>query len=211
MNSAKRQRESRTTPDKLLPRYFRVRDTKNGQRHYFWEPASRLRGAGYRTIRLSDSLGEAVSQAERLNGLHDNGQIPLLEDFTLPPRRLSMMLAGARGRAKKRGLPCTLTMGDLQRLITRTYGLCEVTGVPFDTVWRGRRGAGPWAPSIDRIENGRGYEFDNCRITTVFANMAMRDWGSDVFDVTMKHLVAKESAKARNKSPHTESKNDLTY
>src|SRR5690606_21411241 len=39
----------------------------------------------------------------------------------------------------------------------------------------------PFAPSLDRIDTSTGYEAGNCRLVCVLANIALNEWGEDVF------------------------------
>ena len=41
----------------------------------------------------------------------------------------------------------------------------------------------PWGPSIDRIDNAYGYEAWNCRVVCVAMNLALHQFGEEVFRV----------------------------
>lgn len=73
-----------------------------------------------------------------------------------PEQRL---LKEAKYRAKKKGLPFDLELSDI--VIPAT---CPVYGMPmqYNTGWN--------SPSIDRIENNKGYTKDNIIIVSVKAN-----------------------------------------
>jgi len=74
------------------------------------------------------------------------------------------LVSAARGRAKARGLPFDDDYSDL--LPPPTH--CPVLGVPLDyTVGRGRSGN---APSIDRIDNTKGYVRGNRIVVSDRAN-----------------------------------------
>lgn len=58
-----------------------------------------------------------------------------------------------------------------------SLGRCEMTGLPFD--FDGKRGG--WAnPSIDRIDQSRGYVYANVRLILFGLNTAIGHWGEDV-------------------------------
>jgi hypothetical protein len=59
----------------------------------------------------------------------------------------------------------------------RSRGRCEITGIPF------RRGDDEkaYSPSLDRIRAGGLYSAANCRLVLLAVNVAMSDWGEDVF------------------------------
>ncbi len=83
-----------------------------------------------------------------------------------PSRALQHLLRETRGKAKQRGLTFSITAADLAPLPTH----CPVLGMPLT-----RLGAGAYAPSIDRIDNARGYEPDNVWIISWRANLLKRD------------------------------------
>ncbi len=78
------------------------------------------------------------------------------------------LLYAARGRAKKSGLPCTITVDDI--VIPE---ICPVLGIPlFPSVGNGRKQPAliPNSPSVDRLDNNKGYTPDNIRVISVRAN-----------------------------------------
>jgi hypothetical protein len=102
------------------------------------------------------------------------------EDRTIPAW-LVTLAREARKRAKRRGLPFTLSRDQLSLLARRADGCCEVTRIPFrheaheGSAWR------PFAPSLDRLSNAGGYTLDNVRLTSVIVNTAMNQWGEEAF------------------------------
>jgi hypothetical protein len=36
--------------------------------------------------------------------------------------------------------------------------------------------------TIDRIENGKGYTKENCRLICNWANISINDWGDEIFE-----------------------------
>lgn len=95
-------------------------------------------------------------------------------------RRALHLCWEARRRAKRKGIEFSLTsahIADLQMRINA--GTCELTGLALD-LSQGRK----WnAPSIDRIDNARGYEHDNLRIVCHGLNAALGDWGEGPFAI----------------------------
>ncbi len=86
--------------------------------------------------------------------------------------RTGHMLNNARARAKRKHLPCDL---DYQFLANKlTAGYCEVTGLPF--VIKSHNGKGhrtnSFSPSVDRIDNTKGYTKDNVRMVVWIYNRA---------------------------------------
>lgn len=83
------------------------------------------------------------------------------------------MLKNARARAKKRGVPCTLTVAWIEAKLRE--GLCEVSGCKLSMT--NRSSAGPMSPSLDRIDPDMGYTPDNSRMVGFMFNCAFGNWG----------------------------------
>ena len=82
-----------------------------------------------------------------------------------PHWRVKMLLNSARQRAKERGIECTLQESDI--VIPES---CPIFGTPFI---RGGKVVG--SPSIDRIDNKRGYTSDNIHVISKRANALKGD------------------------------------
>lgn len=70
-----------------------------------------------------------------------------------------ILLSAASTRARKKGLQFTINSAWARSVWT---GKCELTGLEFETR-KGGNGAGPFSPSIDRIDPAKGYIPENCR------------------------------------------------
>src|SRR5262249_20499481 len=82
------------------------------------------------------------------------------------------MLAGARRRARIRGLEFNLTIEDLI-----VPDLCPILGIPL-VVCKGKPCDG--SPSLDRIDNDRGYTRDNVRVISYLANTAKNNMSDEL-------------------------------
>lgn len=88
-----------------------------------------------------------------------------------PRGRAYRLLNKAQTRAKAAGLEYTLTTA---WVLARLDAGCEVTGLPFEL---GRDGTTkPFAASIDRRDNTKGYTEDNCRLVCLIFNYAKCTW-----------------------------------
>lgn len=84
------------------------------------------------------------------------------------------MFSQIRGRARRSGIPFSVTALDLSSQINAQNWVCARTGIPFDlTIGSGRL---PFGPSVDRIDNALGYEPDNIQIVCNIYN-----FGKNVF------------------------------
>jgi hypothetical protein len=89
--------------------------------------------------------------------------------------RAAARLAGngsRRNGRRRRGEQHPVPRLDIQRLLLDQNYLCPVTGHVLEPVFDG-----PWQPSIDRIDNAKGYEPGNMRVVALIANLAMNVWG----------------------------------
>ena len=73
------------------------------------------------------------------------------------------MLSGAKERAAENGRQFTLTIGDI-----RIPPTCPITGVQFFD----EDGRVINSPSLDRVDNSRGYTPENVRVISLKANFA---------------------------------------
>ncbi len=92
--------------------------------------------------------------------------------------RTKDMLQAARGRARKAGVPCTISFNDI--VIPE---VCPVFGVRLE---RGTRAAHDWAPSLDRNKPELGYVPGNVRVISNKANRLKSDASLD----ELRQLVA---------------------
>ena len=78
-----------------------------------------------------------------------------------------ILLLSAKHRSIKKGIPCTIIEDDIHIPAT-----CPVLGIPIEKVFNadGKRGAYPGSPSLDRIDNTKGYEIGNIQVISSKAN-----------------------------------------
>ena len=56
-----------------------------------------------------------------------------------------------------------------------------MTGLAFSAEDAGKRRKRPYFHSVDRIDSDLGYTVDNIRIVCFAVNMAMSNWGEEIF------------------------------
>lgn len=93
---------------------------------------------------------------------------------------LAEIMERQAAHARKRGLPFELDEPYVLGLMTASRFRCPVSGIPFTWSRDEVLSRGPWAPSIDRIDNRHGYIKGNVRVVALAANIAMNAWGYDV-------------------------------
>lgn len=126
-------------------------------------------------LKLRDQIRESLSRGH--HGIPDDKWRPV-----------SAAMDEAFRTARKRK-DYQLSKEDERVLKRRCNGKCELTGLAFD-IGKGSWSRRPYAPSIDRIDSSKGYTTDNCRVVCVAINLAMNEWGEDVYKaVAMAYLT----------------------
>lgn len=78
----------------------------------------------------------------------------------------------------RRSKDCSLTLEDVEQLIAT--GVCSVTGLRYSLDHDGSSKRNPWAPSIDRLDNSRGYHLGNVRAVCCAFNLMRGDFSDEV-------------------------------
>lgn len=90
--------------------------------------------------------------------------------------------------ARKRGQECTITVEMIDAMLAPMA--CSVTGLPL-TWERGSARTNPWSPSIDRLDNERGYMPGNVRVVCWAFNLARGEFPDEVVMTMAKALAAR--------------------
>lgn len=90
------------------------------------------------------------------------------------------MLTRCKSQATKIGLEFDLDLEWFKHELGK--GTCAVTGLDFvtpkyDPGARGKRN--PWTPSVDRIDNTKGYSKSNCRLVVWMYNLAKSNYAEE--------------------------------
>lgn len=96
--------------------------------------------------------------------------------------------------SKARSIDFDLSRDDFEKLVNDSQGRCAITGIlfDFDTRETGSR-AHPFKPSLDRIDNRKGYVVGNIRLVCIAVNFAFNEWGEKVFDRIAKAYLGQAS------------------
>ena len=165
-------------------RGFRLLPPGSRKGSKFWGARGRVYGRDIERVLRATTLPEAQAAIDAILSA-DLSLGPVSDVFSANgrvPRWGKKLLHAARERAKIRSLPCDLTEADIVYLIGRAKGRCELTKVPFSSgrpLGCARR---PFGPSLDRIEPRLGYTRTNCRLVAFAMNVALSDWGEEVFN-----------------------------
>lgn len=113
-------------------------------------------------------------------------------------RHLTTVLAHARKNAKSRGLPFDCSREQMAALWLRSHGRCELTGLAFDLLNLQGFRRRPFAPSLDRIDSRRGYIDGNCRLILAVLNLALNEFGEEIFAKVAVGFLRSRASRARN-------------
>lgn len=107
--------------------------------------------------------------------------------YAVPRNRAKRLIYLAKGRAKKRGIPCDLDIKFIEQKLI--LGKCEATGIPFEFGADIKRRRHPFAPSIDRIDPTKGYTKENIQVVVFVHNAARGDWGDAIIAQYVRALM----------------------
>lgn len=161
---------------------FRVAYKAGDKRRY----ASVSKHLGRKNCTLEDAvaLQAELSMAKPSYGTKSIGVEWVPSERWIRQTRLNLL---KRDRAEH-----VLSETDLRGLCDRSQGICELTGMPFrENSKRHRQGhmLNPFSPSVDRINSRSGYTADNCRLVCLCVNLALNQWGDEVFDTMARAYV----------------------
>jgi hypothetical protein len=93
------------------------------------------------------------------------------------PYRTGQIFHSVRQSAAKRGIAFNITREQIAALLNAAEWKCAQTGIAFDlTTGQGRR---PFGPTVDRIDNSRGYELSNIQVVCNVYNYAKSTFSHD--------------------------------
>lgn len=94
---------------------------------------------------------------------------------------IASAVSGAKGRAKKKGVPFEISKHDLYDLLTEQEYRCAISGVKFNISKFGDGARNPKNISLHRINPREGYTRDNIRLVTTIVNIGISDFGEPEF------------------------------
>lgn len=111
---------------------------------------------------------------------------------------LKHLLARAKRATYERGIPCSLTLSDLESLMDASGGRCAMSGIEFDRSRVDGFRRRPRAPSLDRINSREGYHVWNVRFVCVSVNAALGEWGDEHFLAMCRAVVSQADLRSRS-------------
>jgi hypothetical protein len=98
------------------------------------------------------------------------------------------------GNARTRNLLFDIKFSMILKLYDQQGGKCAVSGIQFCFDKHGDAVKRPLAPSIDRVDSFQGYTIANIRLVCVAVNLAMNQWGIDLFRRIADGVVKRQEA-----------------
>jgi len=86
-----------------------------------------------------------------------------------------VLYGAAKRRAKKRGIPFSITRDHILHLMEIQGFRCAVTGKEFCLESKNTF-VNPWSPSLDQISPGKGYTPENIRVVAAIYNYARGEY-----------------------------------
>lgn len=93
------------------------------------------------------------------------------------------MCSTAKSRAASKGLEFSISIKDIEKLITDQDNKCALTGVELNWKWEkmGRRICPPDRASLDRIDSTKGYVPGNIQLVTDIVNRCKNAYSQPEF------------------------------
>ena len=99
-----------------------------------------------------------------------------------PPWAKALYVAAER-RSAASGRAVFLSPEEFLFVVRRADGACELSGLPFDVSRDKPKARRAFAPSLDRIDCGKGYVPGNVRIVSTIINCALGDFGESALRI----------------------------
>lgn len=108
--------------------------------------------------------------------------------------RLYNIFQAAKERSSRKKIPFDISFDDVVKMYNDQKGLCSLSGLKLVTneLRESNKHYYPYAPSIDKIDPSKGYVLSNIRIVAVIVNLALNQFGDDVFDIMCKSYIEKK-------------------
>lgn len=178
----------RKTENSFIPPMMRVRRWKSGRGQEKTEKILFTLDSGGKprkeAILSRDSIYDAISEYERLaRPLTEEEKHNLISAFSDPideSESRRMFITMVKGAATRK-IQVSITENDILDKLRESEMRCAITGIMFNSAKPQSARMRPWIPSIDRIDSKLGYTKDNIRIVCACVNLALNQFGDDIF------------------------------
>ena len=102
-------------------------------------------------------------------------------------KTIQARVLNASERAKRKGIPCTITKEFILDLWNKQNGLCAISKIPM--TYEMDSGRIYTNVSIDQIEQGKGYTEDNVQLVCMAVNQLKSDWDMNTVKYICKMII----------------------
>ena len=146
----------------------------------------------HKNITRKDGIQSFCSQCMNIYGA---------EHRKTPRGRAQLLIADARkADARKQKFEINISADWIEEKLKK--GTCELTGLPFDFSPSKNTYLNKYAPSLDRIDSGRGYTKDNVRVVLCAVNIALGQYTDEEMLPILKAMITGiENAQKKSTTP----------
>lgn len=179
-----------------LPRFVVVETTRHGKRVFYFRKRRSVRvrlpdiedagfGAAYESAMQDYSAASAQAAFAR--------QITRRREAAVTRYGIERAFRSARLRAKNKGFVFNISIEHLAELAEAQGFRCALSGFKFSPENKLGMRVNPYALTIDRIDAKGGYVTGNVRLVCLAINIALMDWGEEVFARFAEAYVGKKA------------------
>jgi len=120
------------------------------------------------------------------------------ERYVTEEGRTYRIINRCKSRAIKKNIEFNISFDKIKKTVTN--GVCELTKLPFDFNSTEKTQYNPYSPSIDRIDNSKGYIDSNVRVVLSAVNTALNQYGEEQMLPILKAMIKAIEKNAQKKS-----------
>jgi hypothetical protein len=180
-----------------LPKHISVETTRHGKKVLYFRRGQGSRVRMPNDINSPDFIQLYEQLLDRQGGIITTRGVGLMRSNYIKDM-LVQKIKAAVVRDRRLGREADIDLSWALNQIAIQNHACALTGIAFQ--YQGLRNGrlNPYSPSLDRIDNARGYEKANVRIVLSAINLMILDWGDDVFDKVAGAYIANKRSRTPN-------------
>lgn len=122
------------------------------------------------------------------------------ERYVTEEGRTYKIINRCKNRAIQKNIEFNISFDKIKKALTN--GFCELTKLPFDFNSTEKTQFNPYSPSIDRINNSKGYIDSNVRVVLSAVNTALNQYGDEQMLPILKAMITGiENAQKKSTTP----------
>ena len=120
------------------------------------------------------------------------------ERYVTEEGRTYRIINRCKSRAIKKNIEFNISFDKIKKTVIN--GVCELTKLPFDFNSTEKTQYNPYSPSIDRIDNSKGYIDSNVRVVLSAVNTALNQYGEEQMLPILKAMIKAIEKNVKKKS-----------